>query len=954
MTISKTPFDRITSETRKRMARRRKQAMAHKTIQIAVAVLLCLASPAFSAVTPQASSSKSELVNDDSIETLIGRLSSESFAERQSAAQKIWERGTDALGPLQEAVKSADPEVAKRIQTVLNLLDIKVDANIPRGVSKMILYFTSGELEVKNQIIGNLRRQQQYELIFQLLARVPDEVQRRQMFDANINVPELIVDLAGKRDWDQIDKILRHPITWQGNVAMCAYHAQLNDELVPRIEKLKTSVANGTSGDRQLKRLITFLRIRRDIDGAIAYAKKLPNTETRKSLINNMLMEQGQWKTLLTNMVSPDGQDILPHEANTPNPNRFTATPAQQAIAAHFAGDQEQFDTKINQLIESANSRKLFGESVRQQAIDVMMACGKVKRALKLVAEEDELLKENNNEEVETSPVQQKLYLFQLFTNLQRFDDAFKAVGLGDNVQQRIEWVEENGAEIQRLIKKELEVKVRSAESGAASDLIRLSQFVAIQLGSIGLKQEAILHYRTLLDSLDDDFNESDSIRSQVVEQLMELAAYEEVWRVMQERISERDFWYLTEELFGARSNVADFWYKRIDTAVPDVLQRVNAIAHMVNSPLKRSDYEFDVQKFLDTIDSSQIAELKEDEAGDINYNIAMSHYYRGNQEAFEKHLRKAASIGHRGAIEFLAEKAEIAEDWQAAARLLDLLWDTDHMPYTAVRAARAYGMLGKQKQQKQRKLLALACWLENYRPDTLLEQFSTRNLDDDLQDILMLSVYGANDDGGSQDHYRGALSVAFANTDPRWSATNLKMITFLRFVVSQPQGGRAGLTSLPVFLGKADAHAELLDDHPQAAMKHMNELLAFRPGTIDVAEEFVPLLEEAGRNNEADQLFNLTSDFFLELLQKYPDSPIHNNNYAWLCATTGRRLDYATEHAMIAVANLPDNSNYLDTLAELQFLTGNKKAAIQLNRRCLQINPKPHYKRQAIRFAKE
>ena len=59
--------------------------------------------------------------------------------------------------------------------------------------------------------------------------------------------------------------------------------------------------------------------------------------------------------------------------------------------------------------------------------------------------------------------------------------------------------------------------------------------------------------------------------------------------------------------------------------------------------------------------------------------------------------------------------------------------------------------------------------------------------------------------------------------------------------------------------------------------------------------------------------------------------------------------------HAQIAVKQRPDSSSYLDTLATVYFLTGEKEKAIELCRRCIAIYPsKQHYRDQLQRFTSD
>jgi uncharacterized Ntn-hydrolase superfamily protein len=75
-------------------------------------------------------------------------------------------------------------------------------------------------------------------------------------------------------------------------------------------------------------------------------------------------------------------------------------------------------------------------------------------------------------------------------------------------------------------------------------------------------------------------------------------------------------------------------------------------------------------------------------------------------------------------------------------------------------------------------------------------------------------------------------------------------------------------------------------------------------------------------------------------------------NALAWYCATADLYLEESLEAAQRAVALKPDNSGYIDTLAEVLFRTGRKEEAIQVIDRAIAIDPDDDYlKSQKARF---
>jgi tetratricopeptide (TPR) repeat protein len=76
------------------------------------------------------------------------------------------------------------------------------------------------------------------------------------------------------------------------------------------------------------------------------------------------------------------------------------------------------------------------------------------------------------------------------------------------------------------------------------------------------------------------------------------------------------------------------------------------------------------------------------------------------------------------------------------------------------------------------------------------------------------------------------------------------------------------------------------------------------------------------------------------------------HNSLAWLAARCRRQLALAENHAKKAVELAPDTPGYLDTLAEVQFQSGRKEAAIATMKRCIELDPdRPYYRKQLKRF---
>jgi hypothetical protein len=145
---------------------------------------------------------------------------------------------------------------------------------------------------------------------------------------------------------------------------------------------------------------------------------------------------------------------------------------------------------------------------------------------------------------------------------------------------------------------------------------------------------------------------------------------------------------------------------------------------------------------------------------------------------------------------------------------------------------------------------------------------------------------------------------------------------------------------------GRALAAAGHLDD----MRKQVKAVLDVQPGSIDLAIDLVPELTKRGQKKEADELFARIYAIHDALCKEYPKSGWCHNNTAWLAVRCRRDLDAALEHARKGVELEPDNAGHLDTLAEVHFQRGDKDKAVELMKKCVEMQPRYEYFRKQLK----
>ncbi len=132
-----------------------------------------------------------------------------------------------------------------------------------------------------------------------------------------------------------------------------------------------------------------------------------------------------------------------------------------------------------------------------------------------------------------------------------------------------------------------------------------------------------------------------------------------------------------------------------------------------------------------------------------------------------------------------------------------------------------------------------------------------------------------------------------------------------------------------------ARALADLKTDRAgsMALLEHCYQMF---PGDGMLADYFFPSLRKVGLIKEHDAWFKTSWDRMNRVLKDFPGSSNTLNTTAWLAARALRNLDQAEEYLGRALALKPDESSYLDTMAEIQFAQGHREKALEWSSRAV------------------
>ena len=106
------------------------------------------------------------------------------------------------------------------------------------------------------------------------------------------------------------------------------------------------------------------------------------------------------------------------------------------------------------------------------------------------------------------------------------------------------------------------------------------------------------------------------------------------------------------------------------------------------------------------------------------------------------------------------------------------------------------------------------------------------------------------------------------------------------------------------------------------------------------LADDFFPAIRKAGLIKEHDEWFEESWERMTNVIRQFPYSDNTCNTAAWIASRARRNLDQAERFLEKALAANPDQSAYLDTMAEIQFARGNREKALEWSQRAVNFMP--------------
>lgn len=147
------------------------------------------------------------------------------------------------------------------------------------------------------------------------------------------------------------------------------------------------------------------------------------------------------------------------------------------------------------------------------------------------------------------------------------------------------------------------------------------------------------------------------------------------------------------------------------------------------------------------------------------------------------------------------------------------------------------------------------------------------------------------------------------------------------------------GILKLRLQADLARALAKLKDDRA-GSLAILDKCYQMFPGDGTLADYFFPSVRKMGLIKEHDAWFKSSWDRMTAVIREFPGSSNTLNTTGWLAARAMRNLEEAEKFEKMALALKPDESAYLDTMAEIQFGKGNREKALEWSSRAVNFTP--------------
>ena len=871
------------------------------------------------------------------IDQAIADLGSPFFTVRERASRLLFEAGNEARPALEKAIADSDDfETVYRARQIVALFKLGIYADTPAQTANWIKRYHLGNFIIKQQVIGDVLNNKQFDLARRLIAAEPNRQLREQLNNLLVmprqrrappedddpfapggpvpNPPDIGAEarrkLAG-RDFDAAEQMLREAT--EGPL-LRDYAALLlaRNKLDAEIARVRGKALPGIVSAR--RKLLWLLHVKGDMPAMIALAKEAKDD----ALLEKLLTESGDWKGL----AKMRGVPATPAAGNID-----AAGLARSIVIQHLAGDKPRCDALVATALEAVKQKKLEPAALLKPLVftDRVDAC------------------------IELMSLSAPQVAFDLLTAQNRMKEAFRLAKVDPHGPAKTDWaawLKADGGHVtpERMWLAAGVVRALHAvgEDDRAQDL--LAAITGLVAETQASDPSATFHMELIDAAIELGRPEpTDALAARLIDKDAETMS--EIFDAMYGDLGEaagllwqaRHIQSPGEEPLATLRSVRKLLTAKPDAALLEELHHLIAQPDVARAMLRSGTPDARARNML---------------------ALATLFHRYGDSRMTVLFLRRGGSAG-LSAQTLLDQGNLLAEEkeWTLADRTYKVACNLDSRNAAALYLLGwVQSKLGQDAEGRRLKELALML--------PLGDGPSRREL------IRTLVRLGENEEAARQ---RQILLRTADFDDPAVLQTLLEIADAASPANELPTAeGAAGRTALllldrlvflrraryyldiPFTLHRDRAVALLRSGKTAEAIDELKRAEAIMPENVPFLLECDAALRKQGAGDEADAFYRRMADRLEADCRDFPRGGGYHNDLAWLEANLNRDLDQALAHAQRAVELEPQSAGILDTLAEVHFRRGNRAEAVRLAKRCIELDPHDkHYQEQLARFEK-
>jgi tetratricopeptide (TPR) repeat protein len=875
---------------------------------------------------------------------LVEQLGANKYEQRQQATEQLWSVGDSAIPALELGTRSTNPEIRSRAAYVLENLRQGITIDTPREILREVQRFRDGDLEARRHAMRALETAHRPRIVLGLI-RNERESRLRDEWNRTLERSIRFAILAGAdreaglalRDAATNDEWMRH---WAAYLADCG----AIDEELGRL----AAVTDPTNSAEHAQRIAYLLRAKGELSEARRYAelalqaRELASPRNRLSAGGLVPSLDGSQPLDMKWELTLEMRDWA--AAAREMQSRLEADPAELAKDPEFLG----FAAAYHRLSGNAEGSQRFVRMLRDVAEDSARSMADldprrqdVRQSLinqQWLAGKALLLNGEHDDAIGVLKQQHASFVFELLAHEQRYREAFDVAGVAFPGGFTTEWFEAVLTET-------------STADDAARQKFSIAMHALRHLAFLGQRDQVRLWLASAVEGVRKD---SGTVRRRMVCETAVKLGFRDLAREAGAIVLEREGSpSVLSVLYPNRHGPATVWFEffreqRMNESLVESLARIDRYLRYSDDSLEPGELP---RMVADA--ETRLGRLAEPKRSDWLHGLAETCLLHGEREMAWRLFEGAAVYSAADALR-LGDQHAAERNWEEASEWYRRAWEFDKLkPLPGYLYAQALMQAGRQEEGERlaqailrmslgsgdlRRELAMGLKERGYRQESLRQfELLVRTAEPGEQDV----IEAAKQIGNAiylQEDLRAAEcweTMVLCCLRSKWG-----------FVEAN------GYVQIPFLVHKTRAKGLVRAGRFEEAAAEIRMARQVSPLNLELPEELIPLLFDAGRYADADTLFYDSYATIGRQCREFPECATLHNNLAWLVARNGRELEDAWHHARRAVELDPDNPSYLDTLGEVLFRRGQVAEAIRCAERCLELDARSiHYEEQIARY---